>query len=75
MSFYWNNRVVEVDNENDEKYYEICEVHYDENDKPTGYCSLICVGSDTLEGLKAVYERLGEALTQPILNEKDFKGE
>lgn len=71
---HWNYRVVEVDNGNDEKYYEICEVHYDENGKPTGFCEG-CVGSETLEGVKRGIARLHEALAQPTLKAEDFKEE
>jgi len=72
MSFHWNNRVVEYVDEYGDKWFSIQEVHYDEDNKPTGYCDAF-VGSETEEGLKAVYERLGEALAQPILKAKDFK--
>jgi hypothetical protein len=71
---YWNHRVIEFVDEYGDKWFSIQEVHYDENDKPTGYCDPF-VGSETEEGLKAVYERLGEALAQPILKAKDFKEE
>ena len=71
---HWNHRVVEFDNGDSDKWYEICEVYYDESNKPIGYCD-ICAGSETLEGVKRGIARLHEALAQPILNEKDIRGE
>jgi hypothetical protein len=71
MSFSWNHRVVEFDNGDGEKYYEICEVYYDEQDKPTGYCDAH-IGSETLDGLKGEIARLSEALAHPVIKEKDL---
>jgi hypothetical protein len=69
---HWNHRVVEFEDGYGDKWFSIQEVFYDENDKPTGYCDPF-VGSETLEGLKEVVARFGEALTQPTLKAKDFK--
>jgi hypothetical protein len=70
---HWNHRVLDLTEENDgEPLYAIKEVHYDENDKPTGYGEPSIVSED-LNELKWVVARLGEALTQPILKAKDFK--
>jgi hypothetical protein len=69
---HWNHRVVEFEDEYEDKWFSIQEVYYDENDKPTGYCDAF-VGSETMEGLKEVVARFSEALAQPILKAKDFK--
>ena len=69
---YWNNRIVEFDDGQDDKYYEICEVYYDDNDKPFTY-SDAPISSDTQDGLKQVYERMREALDLPVIKENEIK--
>ena len=69
---HWNHRVVEFDNGDSDKWYEICEVYYDESNKPIGYCD-ICAGSETTETLKEVIARLQEALAHPIIKEADLE--
>jgi hypothetical protein len=72
VKMHWNHRVVEMDNGDGDKWYQICEVHYDENDKPIGYCDTF-VGSETLEGLRGEIARFSEAVAHPILKTEDFK--
>jgi hypothetical protein len=74
MSFHWNHRVIEFVDEYGDKWFSIQEVHYDENDKPTGYCDAF-IGSETLEGLKEAVARMQEAIAHPILKAEDFKGD
>jgi len=69
---HWNHRVVEFVDEYGDKWFSIQEVHYDDNNKPTGYCDPF-VGSETLEGLEEVVARMYEAIAEPILKAKDFK--
>ena len=69
---HWNNRVVEFDDGQGDKYYEICEVYYDKNDKPIGYCDA-CFLSETKDGLKEIYERMREAFDLPVINENDLE--
>ena len=71
---HWNHRVVEFVDEYGDKWFFIQEVHYDDNDKPTGCCDP-CVGSETLKGLEEVVARFSEALAQPVLKVKDFRKE
>ena len=71
---YWNHRVIEFVDEYEDKWFSIHEVHYDENEKPTGFCEPF-VGSETLEGLKEVVARMQEAVAQPVLKAKDFRKE
>ena len=72
---YWNNRVVrfvDVIEGETEEFFIVQEVYYDENDKPTGYCEP-CLGTETLESLKMVLDRLHEAIDKPVLDAKDFE--
>ena len=71
---HWNHRVIEFVDEYGDKWFSIQEVHYDDNNEPTGHCDPF-VGSETLEGLKEVVARMQEAVAQPILKAENFKGE
>ena len=76
---YWNNRIVKETvkymhegKEVTEYYYEISEVYYNEKDEPCGYCKSTA-GGETLEELKAVYERMAESFKYDVLDAKtDF---
>ena len=71
----WNHRVVkfvDVIEGETEEFYEIKEVHYDENDKPYAYGGP-CLGSESVESLREVVARLHEAFDNPVLDAKDFK--
>ena len=73
---HWNHRVVlvhEPENEEDEPFFEVCEVFYNENNEPCGY-SEASAGSDTLEGLSEYLERMTSALQAPVLRQSDFVG-
>jgi len=69
---HWNHRVIEFVDEYGDKWFSIQEVHYDDNDKPTGHCDPF-VGSETMDGLEEVVFRFGNALTRPVLKAEDFK--
>jgi len=69
---HWNHRVVEMDNGDGDKWYEVCEVYYNEDSKPIGYCDA-CIGSETLEGLKGEIARFSEALTHPVIKAEDLE--
>jgi hypothetical protein len=73
-NMYWNNRLVRIvdDNFPDEVYIEVQEVYYNSKDEPCGYCDP-CLGGDSVEEAKAVYARIAEAFTKPVLDSKtDF---
>lgn len=65
---YWNYRVIKKKNENNEHYYEVCEVYYDEENRPKAWTNdkhLLCY--EELEDLKAAYQDIQEAFKKPIL--------
>jgi hypothetical protein len=71
---YWNYRVVNVeDDPNEEPFYEICEVFYDENDEPSGWSKSNIKGED-ITVVAECMRKMTEALTEPILEAADFIG-
>jgi len=74
QTMYWNNRLVRIVEEKfpDEVFIEVQEVYYNDKDEPCGYCDP-CLGGESVEEAKAVYERIAEAFTKPVLDSsKDF---
>jgi hypothetical protein len=71
---YWNYRVVNVEeNPDEEPFLEVCEVFYDENDDPSGWCKSNACGEDVTV-LAECMRKMAEALTQPTLEQTDFIG-
>jgi hypothetical protein len=73
-TMYWNNRLVRIVEEKfpDEVFIEVQEVYYNDKDEPCGYCDP-CLGGESVEEAKAVYERIAEAFGKPVLDSsKDF---
>jgi hypothetical protein len=74
QTMYWNNRLVRIveDKFPDEVFVEVQEVYYNDKDEPCGYCDP-CLGGESVEEAKQVYERIAEAFTKPVLDSsKDF---
>ena len=74
QNMYWNNRLVRIveDKFPDEVFIEVQEVYYNDKDEPCGYCDP-CLGGDSVEEAKQVYDRIAEAFTKPVLDAKtDF---
>ena len=57
-----------LNNKQNETYFEVCEVHYDKNDKPHAWAEShnLLVG-DTLDELKESYEYMSKAFESPVL--------
>lgn len=71
---YWNYRVVNVEDRPDEEpFYEVCEVFYDENDEPAGWTRTSVCGEDE-QTLTDCIKLMAKALTHPALNPEDFIG-
>ena len=71
---YWNYLVVNVVEEpDDEPFYEVCEVFYDENDDPAGWCKSNACGED-MQILAECMKLMAKALNQPTLEPHDFIG-
>lgn len=63
---YWNYRVVEDKYPKSGKpYFEICEVHYDENHVPHIWGEIM--PAESLEELKEDYEYMRKAFESPVL--------
>ncbi len=69
----WNYRVIKFCRLGLEEYFEIHEVHYDKDDKPTSYTeSASDIVSESLEGIQWHLDRMREALDKPVLTPEDF---
>lgn len=70
----WNHRVMKSYPANQEDaWYSIREVYYDENGKVDGYTQdAIDPGSDSIEGLREVLCRMLLALDKPVLVEDEM---
>lgn len=74
----WNYRVIEfVQPGSDEPWQAIHEVYYDQDGNPDGYSEEpACVSSTdaagTVAGLGWVLDNMREALSKPVLVERDF---
>lgn len=72
---HWNYRLVNLKSRNGgEPWIELCEVYYND-DESLMTCTDVCLGSETLDGMKKIIERLNIAMTHPVIEEEDFKGE
>lgn len=73
----WNYRVIKhrKTSVDDEDYYGLYEVFYDDLGNVSMYSAEPCrFGSETLEGLAEVLKMAERALTDPVLNAKDLPG-
>ncbi|MED4883162.1 hypothetical protein [Bacillus smithii] len=65
---FWNYRVIKKKNEYDDPYYEVCEVYYNEENKPymwTNDKHLLCC--EELNDLKTVFQEIQKAFEKPVL--------
>jgi len=70
---FWNYRVIDFAEENDgEPCYKICEVYYDDDEKPTGYADASVMG-DNLAETRQELKRMTAATNKPVLTLKDGK--
>ena len=70
----WNHRVINCPSENGgEDYFTFKEVYYDDKDQQPYAYGNVFLGGDDLDKLKTLTERLGKALEQPVLHEKEFE--
>ena len=71
---HWNHRVINCPSENGgEDYFIFKEVYYDDKDQQPYAYGNVFLGGDDLDELKTLAERLGKALEQPVLHEKEFE--
>lgn len=67
----WNYRVIKVKDE-DEDFYEVCEVYYDPMGLPMGYCAASVI-SEKLSEVGEVLDMMREALSKPVIDSEAFK--
>ena len=65
---YWDYRVLILDNNKGDNRFEICEVYYDENNKPEAWVEddNVLIG-ESLADLKETYEYIQNAFKKPVL--------
>jgi len=71
----WNHRILAHKDE-EEMYFQIHEVYYDENGTANRYTKNgVSVGAESLEALNWVLEKMKECAKKPILLADDFPNE
>jgi len=70
----WNYRVIELDDIDEGKYYEIKEVYYNRDGALMGYCDAT-VGGSSIGELVDVLNRMKESAHKRVLKLSNFKGE
>jgi len=68
----WNYRVMELDDVDEGKYYELKEVYYNRDGTPMGFCDAV-VGSGSIEELIKVLDMMKEDAHKAIIRPEDFK--
>ena len=69
----WNYRVLELDDIDEGKYYEIKEVYYNRDGTLVGYCNAT-VGGSTIGEIINVLDAMKEDAHKIVLRPEDFKG-
>ena len=69
----WNYRILELDDIDEGKYYEIKEVYYNRDGTLMGYCDAT-VGGGSLSELMGVLEMMKTDAHKSVLKPSDFKG-
>jgi hypothetical protein len=67
---HWNIRLVDLTEDADEPWIELCEVYYDDRGKPTSCCRA-CTGSETRRGIFWLLRQYLRATLRPIVT--DFR--
>jgi hypothetical protein len=62
---HWNYRIVDM-SEPEGPHFELREVYYDTDGKPTGHCAAE-VSSESLDGVADVYKMMQDALAHPVI--------
>lgn len=67
----WNYRIVEFDDADEQKYFEIKEVFYNRDGSFMGY-SDATVGGSSLSELMVVLEKMKSDAHKPVIKEEEF---
>jgi hypothetical protein len=70
---YWNHRVVDMSENEDDPFFEIQEVYYNEAGEPCAYCDP-CVGGGDMDEIQTQLTRFYDCLERPVLKKSDFVG-
>lgn len=68
----WNYRILELDDIDEGKYYELKEVYYDRDGSLRGYCDT-SVSAGSVEGIIEVLNTMKEDAHRAILRPSDFE--
>ncbi len=69
---HWNYRVIKSKH-NDEEWYSVREVYYDDDRKIRGYTDEISPGGTTIDELREVLKMMRSCLVCPVLDEDELK--
>jgi hypothetical protein len=65
----WNHRIMAHNNGDNEVYFQIHEVYYDENGSPNSYTvNPVTIGGEDLESIEWTLNKMLESLNKPILS-------
>lgn len=68
MEMAWNYRVVKKKLSEEEDTFDVCEVYYDEDGKPTSWAwGKNILSADSFEELQDILVRVQEAIKKPVL--------
>lgn len=71
----WNYRVMREKTPDNEYWYGIFTVYYDENSKPDGHSlEKAGVGGDSMEEVRSCFEQFERALDEPVLEWHEGEG-
>jgi hypothetical protein len=71
----WNHRIL-AHKDGDDWYFQIHEVYYDEKGQPSSYTENgVSIGSENIEGISWVLDKMKECVNKPILSVDDFPRE
>ena len=68
----WNYRVMELDDIDEGKYYEIKEVYYNRDGSPMGYCDAVVSGESIGELIK-VLDMMKTDVHKQVMKISDFE--
>lgn len=62
----WNYRVIKLET-SEGFYFEVCEVYYDESNKPIAYAQRNPLVQEDLSSLRWVHAEIEKAIAKPVL--------
>lgn len=65
---HWNHRILAHQSLNGDIYFRIHEIHYNDNNEPTGYSNgVLGVEGESIDDINWTLEKIYQALKKPVL--------